>query len=135
MLLGPSSLADASRTSAESLEVRETLRDESVELQRMATDYAHAHDIPPANVHVADETGMWSGYVPLRTRVDPAMMGAGVLREGDKRRDTEMVALSARGTVDAEFLPHQPQVTRRAGDQTLIVQKGISGMGTSQMKS
>jgi hypothetical protein len=62
-------------------------------------------------------------------------MDAGVLREGDNRRDSGMVALGPGGSVDAEFLLHQPQVTRRVGDQTVIVQKGISGMETSQMKS
>jgi hypothetical protein len=101
----------------------------------MVTDYVNAHDVPPANVRGADETGMGSGSVPLRTRVDTATMGAGVLREGDNRRDTGMMALSAGGSIDAELLPCQPQVTRRVGDQTVIVQKEISGMGTPQMKS
>jgi hypothetical protein len=86
-------------------------------------------------MHVIDETGMWSGSAPFRTRVDPATMDAGVLPEGDNRRDTGMVALSAGGSVNAEFLPCQPQVTRRVGNRTVIVQKGISGMGTPQMKS
>jgi hypothetical protein len=91
-----------------------------VEFHGIVTDYVHAHDIPPANVHIADETGIWSGYVPLRTRMDPAAMDAGVLREGDNRRDAGMVALTAGRSVDAEFLPHQGQVTRRVGDQTVI---------------
>jgi hypothetical protein len=96
----------------------------------MVTNYVHARDIPPANVHVADETGMWSGLVPLRTCVDPATMDAGVLREGEDRKDTGMVAVCAGGSVDGEFVLHQPQVTRGVGNQIVIVQKGISGMGT-----
>jgi hypothetical protein len=115
--------------------VPEILSDGSVEFQRMVTEYVHAHDIPPAHVHVADETGIWSGSFPLRTRMDPAAMDAGAVREKDNRRDTGMVALSAGGSVDPEFLQHQPQVTRRVGDQTVIVQKGMSRMGTPQMKS
>jgi hypothetical protein len=43
-----------------------------------------------------------------------------------------MVALGAAGDVDAEFLVHRRHVTSRRGGQTVIVQKGISGMGAGQ---
>jgi hypothetical protein len=41
----------------------------------------------------------------------------------------------AGGSIDAEFLPHQRQVTRKVGGETLVVQKAVSGMGISQMLS
>jgi hypothetical protein len=34
----------------------------------------------------------------------------------------------------AQFLEHRRQVTRREAGRTVVVQKGISGMGTEQMK-
>jgi hypothetical protein len=75
----------------------------------------------------------WSGSVALRTRADPATTAAGVLRHGDNRRDTGMVAISAAGEVDAQFIAHRRQVTNRRGDQTAVVEKRISGMDTKQM--
>jgi hypothetical protein len=41
----------------------------------------------------------------------------------------------ARGSIDAEFLLHQRQVTRKVGGETLVVQKAVSWMGTSQILS
>jgi hypothetical protein len=86
--------------------VRATIHDEATEFQRSFEDYVREHEIPPANVHIADETGMWTGSVPLRTQVDPVTMDAWVLRKADNRRDTGIVALSA-GEIDADFLPHR----------------------------
>jgi hypothetical protein len=41
----------------------------------------------------------------------------------------------AGGSIDAEFLPSQRHVTRKVGRETLVVQKAVSGMGTSHMLS
>ena len=95
--------------------------------------YVHEHEIPPENIHIADETGMWNGSVALRTRVDPDTQDTGVKRHGDNHRDTGMVALSAAGGIDAYFLRHQPQITRREDGRTVILQRAIRGMGTDQM--
>jgi hypothetical protein len=104
-------------------EVRETLRQDAEDFQRTVVDYVREAEIAADNISVADETGMWSGSFPLRTRVNPARMDAGVLREGDNLRDNGMVALSAAGQVDAAFLPHQKQKTRQVDGQTVVVEK------------
>jgi transposase len=114
-------------------ELRDTLQAEADEFQQTATTYVHDHEIPPANVHVADETGLWNGSVALRSRVDPDTMDTGGLRQGDNARDTGMVALSAAGTVDSYFLQHQRQVTRKRDGQSVVTQKRVAGMGTQEM--
>jgi hypothetical protein len=114
-------------------ELRPTLQDEADTFRSQVTDYVHEHNIPPANVHVADETGMWNGSVAQRTRVHPGTLDPGLQRKGDNQRDTGMVALSAAGQIDSYFLQHRKLVTRKQDGQTVIVQKGVSGMGTEQM--
>jgi hypothetical protein len=109
------------------------LGQEAADFRRVVGDHIRSNGIPPERVYVADETGMWNGSVALRTRVDPAKMDAGVLRDGDNRQDTDMVVLSAAGDVDAEFLAHRRQVTSRRGGQIVVVEKGISGMGRQPM--
>jgi DNA-binding phage protein len=44
-----------------------------------------------------------------------------------------MVALSAEVDGDAEFLHHRRQVTKKVGGATMVVQKAVSGMGTTQI--
>jgi glutathione synthase/RimK-type ligase-like ATP-grasp enzyme len=83
------------------------LPQEAQDFQRVVTEYVHEAEILQENVYVADEISMWSDPVPLRTRIDPATMDAGIVRDGNNRRDTSMVALSAAGQIDATFLPHQ----------------------------
>lgn len=114
-------------------EVRDTLAEEAAQFQESVQDYVRSRDIPPDRVYVADETGMWNGSVALRTKVDPLTMDAGVLQQGDKQRDTGIVALSATEQIDAEFLAHQREVTRKRRHETVVVRKGISGMGSEQM--
>jgi hypothetical protein len=113
---------------------RETLRQEAEEFRREIADYIEEHRIPPANVHVADETGMWNGSVAARTWADPDTMDSGARRTVDHRRDTGMVALSAAGAINAQFFEHRPRKTRRVNGRTFVVQKGVAGMGTDQMK-
>jgi hypothetical protein len=60
-------------------------------------------------------------------------MNAGILREGNDQRDTGMAALNAKGSIDAELLPHQQKVTRQTAGQTAVTQKGVSGMANEQM--
>jgi hypothetical protein len=113
--------------------VRATLHNEAIEFQRKVEDNAREREIPVANVHIADEAGMWTGSVRLRTKVDPATVDAGVLREGDDGRDTGMMTPSAAGNIDAQFLPHRRQVTGKVGDETMVVQKAVSWMGAAHM--
>jgi hypothetical protein len=109
------------------------LGQEIADFQQTVGDHIRSNQIPPERVYVADETGIWTGSVALRTRVDPATMDAGVVRHGNNGRDTGMVALSAAGEVDAQFIAHRRQVTSRRGGQTVVTRKGISGMGSEQM--
>jgi hypothetical protein len=60
-------------------------------------------------------------------------MDAGVLRHGHNRRNTDMVALSAAGEVDAQFIAHQRQITNKRCGPTVVVEKEISGMDTKQI--
>jgi hypothetical protein len=83
---------------------------------------------------VAGETGMWNGFVAARTCVDPDTMDSSVRRTGNHPRDTEKAALSTTGVTDAQFLEHRPRKTRLVNGRTFIVQRGITGMGTDQMK-
>jgi hypothetical protein len=87
---------------------------------RRSVEYVREAQIPHEKTYVADETGV------VRT------MDAGVLREGDNRRDIGMVELSAAGRLDATFLAHQKQRMRQRDGQTGAVEKGVSGMGTKQ---
>jgi hypothetical protein len=93
----------------------------------------HEAGIPEENFYMADDTEMWSGYVSLRTRTDPATMHASIVRGGNNRRDTRMVALNAARQIDATLLPHQMQKIRQVDGQTVIVENGVSGMKTKQM--
>jgi hypothetical protein len=114
-------------------ELRSSLPDEADTFQHQVTEYVHEHNMPPENIHIADETGMWNGSVALRTRTNSLTKDSGLQRIGDNQRDTGMVALSAAGGIDSYFLQHRKQVTRKQDGKTVIVQKGISGMGTEQM--
>jgi hypothetical protein len=97
------------------------------------TKYVQEHNIPPENIHIADDIGMWSGSVAIRTRVNPATMDRGGRREEDDQRGTEIVALSAAGGIDVQFLKHRKQIAPKVDSRTVVIEKGISGTGTEQM--
>jgi hypothetical protein len=60
-------------------------------------------------------------------------MDNGVTRHGENQRDTGMVALNTAGRIDAELLEHQKEVTRKENGRTVVIKKGVSGMGTERM--
>jgi hypothetical protein len=93
--------------------------------------YVREHEIPQADVYIADVTGLWSGAMVLRTRVYLATMDAGGHRNGDNRRDTGMVTLSAAAEVDTSFMRHNKQVTHNVDGQTMIVTQGIYVLGAT----
>jgi hypothetical protein len=107
------------------------LQQEVSDFQQTVGNHIQFREIAPERVYFADETGIWSGSVALQTRVDPATMDAGVPRPGDNRRDTGTVTLNAAGEVSAQFIAHRKQVTNRRGGQTVLIEKGISEMGTT----
>jgi hypothetical protein len=115
-------------------ELRITIQEEASEFQESVMQYVQENQIQKENIYVMDETGLWTGSVALRTYVNPQTHDVGVEQKGDHRRDTGIVTLSATGKVDSVFLPHQPQRTRKVGGQTVVVSKGISGVGIKQMK-
>jgi hypothetical protein len=80
-------------------------------------------------IFLTDEPEMWLDSVPLRTRVDLATMCARSFREGDNRRDTAMVVLSAAGKIGATFRIHHQQRMRQIGSQTVVVEKAVSWNG------
>jgi hypothetical protein len=116
-------------------EVRPTIKQETADFQADVTRYANDNNIPKSRIYVMDEVGIWSGSVSPRTYVDPATQDNGVVSEGQNRRDTGIVALSASGSVESTFLQHIPQRTRKRAGRTEIVQKGVSGVGLQQMET
>jgi hypothetical protein len=81
----------------------------------------------------ADETGMRSGSVTIRSTVNSAAMDTGGRREGNDQRDTEMAALSPAGGINAHVFKHRKQVARKADGGTMVIEKGISGTGAKQI--
>ena len=90
-------------------EVRETLEEEMNQFRQEVTEYVNSNDIPPSRIYTMDETGLWNGSVVSRTYVNPETMDSGVVSEGNHRRDTGVVAISADGRVYPYFIPHSPQ--------------------------
>jgi hypothetical protein len=60
-------MADSSTSSANPSGVREIIRDEAGAFREQMTAYMEEYHIPPANVHIADETGMWNGSEVMGT--------------------------------------------------------------------
>jgi hypothetical protein len=112
-------------------EFRCTLRDEAAAFPEEVTMYVREHEIPQADVYVADVIGLWSGAIVLRTRVYLAIMDVRGHQKGDSRRDTGMVTLSAAAEVDASFVRDNKQITCNVDGQTMIVTQGISTMGAT----
>ena len=114
-------------------EVRESLEEEMNQFRNEVTQYVRDHNVPPSRIFTMDETGLWNGSVASRTYVNPETMDAGVVSEGNHRRDTGVVAISADGSVDPFFIPHSPQRSRMVNGNKIVVQKKVSGMGLEQM--
>ena len=91
------------------------------------------HHIPSSKFWFMDETCFWTGAVTQRTYVDPATNDPSVLQVGNNSRDTGVVALAADGSIDATFIEHVPQKTKKMNGHFMITEKGISGMGTDKM--
>ena len=115
-------------------EIRTTLEEEMNQFRSEVTQYVNEHNIPPSRVHTMDETGLWNGSVAPRTYVNPDTINSGVVSEGNHRRDTGVVSISASGCVHPFFIEHSPQKTQKVNGSKIIKQRGVSGMGLDQMK-
>ena len=114
-------------------EVRSSMDQEVQEFRIEVTSYVSSNNIPPSRIFTMDETGLWNGSVSPRTYVDQETMDAGVVSNGNHRRDTGVVSVSADGKVNPYFIEHLPQKTKKVNRQKIIVQKGVAGMGIEQM--
>jgi hypothetical protein len=113
-------------------EVRNFLQDKAVELQQIIQDPMPTRKIPPELLDVAHETGLWNGPVPFSTKMDPFTLDAGVLRYGDKHRDTGIVTLRTAAEIVAQFLRHHKQVTSGRGDQSMACETLFQGLERSK---
>ena len=114
-------------------EVRETLEEEMSQFRQEVNEYVNSNNIPSSRIYTMDETGLWNGSVVPRTYVNPETMDSGVVSDGNHRRDTGVVAISADGRVLPYFIPHTPQKSKKINGSKVIVQKKVSGMGLEQM--
>lgn len=115
-------------------EVRDSLEIEVENFRDEVMQYVNEHNIPPSMIYAMDETGLWNGAVAPKTYCDPSTMDSSVISEGDHKRDTGVVAVSASGCVNPYFISHVPQRTRTINGKKEIIQKRVSGMGIEQMK-
>ncbi|KAH0792574.1 hypothetical protein GPJ56_003559 [Histomonas meleagridis] len=110
-------------------EVRETLEKEVKTFRETVTGYVNSYNILESRIFMMDETGLWNGSVASRTYVDPESMDSGVVSEGNHRRDTGVVAISASGTINPYFIRHTPQLTKKVNGNKIVLKKKVSGMG------
>ena len=114
-------------------EIRPTIQDEAAAFRTRVQQYMREHQVPPSHFHTMDETGFWTGALVDRIYVNPATQDPGVVQEGDHRRDTGVVTLTADGTLDAVVIEHVAAKTKRENKQTIILERAIKGMGKDQM--
>lgn len=115
-------------------ELRDTLLEEVEKFRTEVMAYVKNNNIPVDRIYAMDETGLWNGSVVSRTYCDPTTLDSSVLAEGDHKRDTGVVAISASGEVFPHFIYHLPQRTCLINRERVVVQKGVSGMGMVQMR-
>ena len=93
------------------------------------------NNLEPGNVHIMDETGLYSNAVAPTTWTPKEDKAAYVKNSGSKRRDTLVVTLTGNGAGHVYFIQHEKAQYRKLPEGKIeIVQKGISGMSINEMK-
>ena len=115
-------------------ELRPSIREEALEFIAAVEGYIRENDIPDHLVVAADETGVWTGATSRRTYVNPDDMDSSVIQSGNHRRDTVMMSFSMSGEAKQHFIRHRPMKTSKKKGSTMIIEKGVSGMGIEQMR-
>ena len=86
------------------------------------------------NVHMMDETGLFSDSIPPYTWTFHEDTQAYVCSSGIKRRDTLVATITANGKGFATFIKHRNQKTKTVKKQKIIVDPGCKGMNIVEMK-
>lgn len=86
------------------------------------------------NVHIMDETGLYSNSIAPYTWTFGDDTQAYVCTTGTKRRDTLVATISANGDGFATFIKHRNQKTKKVGDMKKILDPGCKGMNIDEMK-
>jgi hypothetical protein len=114
-------------------EMRPNLSDQISDFQRRIEAQVLEESIPKENIWSMDEVGIWNGEAALHTYVDPETMDSSVIEFGNHRRDSVMMLLSSTGERKWRFIEHKNAKTKKMGKQSVILEKGISGVGLTQM--
>ena len=80
------------------------------------------------NVHIMDETGLYSDSIPPYTWTMDTDNEAYVVSSGQQRRDTVVATIRADGKGFATFIEHKNMKTKSVKGQKIIVDKGTKGM-------
>ena len=86
------------------------------------------------NVHIMDETGLYSDSIPPYTWTFQEDKQAYVCSSGTKRRDTLVATLTANGDGFATFIRHRNQKTKTVKGRKEIIDPGVKGMNIIEMK-
>jgi hypothetical protein len=114
-------------------EMRPNLWEEISDFQRRIEAQVLEESIPKDNIWAMDEVGIWNGEAALHTYVDPETMDSSEIEFGNNRRDSAMMSLSSTGERKWRCIEHKNGKTRKVGNQSVTIEKGINGVGLRQM--
>lgn len=97
-------------------------------------DLITKYDLKRKNIHIMDETGLYSDSIPPYTWTFGQDKQAYVCSSGTKRRDTLVATISANGNGFATFIKHRNQKTRTVKGRKEIIDPGVKGMNIIEMK-
>lgn len=110
-------------------------RDEKIsKFKQDLLDMVSTYNLKPSNIHMMDETGLYSDDIPAYTWVDKDDAEAYVVSNGQQRRDTLVCTIRADGEGFAWFIRHRNMKTRSINGEKMIVDKGVKGMNIEEMK-
>lgn len=86
------------------------------------------------NIHIMDETGLYSDPIPHYTWTFKKDTEAYVCSSGVQRRDTLVATIRRDGQGFATFIEHQRMRTKNVNGEKIIIDKGTKGMIIIEMK-
>lgn len=98
------------------------------------SDLIQKKKLKKCNVHMMDETGLYSDSIPPKAWTYKEDKEAYVKSTGTQRRDTLVATIRADGKGFVTFIEHKNQKTKNIKGKKLILQQGVKGMNVDEMK-
>ena len=96
--------------------------------------YIRSHNLQPENVHIMDETAIYSNSTVPFTYTYPGEKEAYVITSESSVKDTFIATLTANGNGMGFYVPFKKEKCHRLNGKKVIDEKSVKGVGTKEMK-